>query len=87
MTPQDLDFIQVLLEDKYINSKAANGIHVKTKQKGQIRKRMCNDNRDTFIATLHNVLVAPDLCSRLFSIIMIINSEHHYLFHKGFGPV
>ena len=48
---------------------------------------MCNDNGDTFIATLHNVLLAPDLCNRLFSIITLINLGHTYLFHKGFCTV
>ena len=34
--------------------------------------------------TLHNVLLAPDLCVRLFSIIKVINLGHTCLFHKGF---
>ena len=45
---------------------------------------MCNDNGKTFIATLYNVLLAPDLCDRLFSIITLINAGHTYLFHRGF---
>ena len=48
---------------------------------------MCNNNRDTFISTLHNVLLAPDLCNRLFSIITLINLEHTCLFHKRFCMV
>ena len=48
---------------------------------------MCDNNGDTFIATLHNVLLAPDLCDRLFSIITLINSGHTYLFHKGICTV
>ena len=45
---------------------------------------MCDNNRDPFIATLQNVLLVPDLCDRLFSMITIINLGHTYLFHKGF---
>ena len=48
---------------------------------------MCDDNGNTFIAKLHNVLLAPDLCDRLFSIIMLMNSGHTCLFHKGFCTV
>ena len=48
---------------------------------------MCNGNGKTFIATLHNVLLAPDLCDRLFSIIMLINSGHNCFFYKGFFTV
>ena len=45
---------------------------------------MCNDHGDPFTARLHNVLFAPDLCGRLFSIITLMNSEHACLFRKGF---
>ena len=48
---------------------------------------MCNNNRDTFIATLHNVLLAPDLCDMLFSIIVLNNLGHTCLLHKGFCTV
>ena len=48
---------------------------------------MCDDREDPFIATLHNVLLAPDLCDRLFSIIALINSGYNCLFHKGFFTV
>ena len=34
---------------------------------------MCNNNGDPFIATIHNVLLAPDLCDRLFSIVTSMN--------------
>ena len=39
------------------------------------------------ITTLNNILLEPDLCDRLFSIIKLINSEHPRLFHKGFCTV
>ena len=48
---------------------------------------MCDDNRKPFIATLYNVLLAPDLCDRLFSIIKLMNAGHTFLFHKGFFTV
>ena len=48
---------------------------------------MCNNNGKTFIATLYNVLLAPDLCNRLFSIITLMNAGHSCLFHKVFCTV
>ena len=48
---------------------------------------MCDNNGYPFIATLHNVLLAQDLCDRLFSIITLMNSGNTCLFHKGFGIV
>ena len=48
---------------------------------------MCNDNGNPFIATLHIVLLAPDLCDRLFLIIRLISSGHNCLFQKGFCTV
>ena len=48
---------------------------------------MCDDNGKKFIATLYNVLLSPDLCDRLFSIIKLMNEEHTCIFHKGFCTV
>ena len=48
---------------------------------------MCDDNGNPFIATLHNVLLAQDLCDRLFSIIKSMNSGHNCIFHKGFCTI
>ena len=48
---------------------------------------MCDDNGKTFIATLYNILLAPDLCDRVFSIIMLMNAGHTCIFHKGFCTV
>ena len=62
----------------------ADGHHVTEKQKVQVQIKICDDNGDTFIATLHNIILAPDLCDRLFSIIKLMNLVHAYLFHKGF---
>ena len=87
MTPEVTDFIPGLLEDtdKYIE--VADGHHVTAKQKGSVRIQMFDDNGETFIATLYNVLLDPDLCDRLFSIITLMNAGHTCLFHKGFCTV
>ena len=65
MTPEVSDFIPGQLDDTDKNIEVADGHHVMAK-KGQVRIKMCGDNRDNFIGTLHNVLLAPDLCDRLF---------------------
>ena len=66
MKPEVSDFIPGSLEDtdKYIE--VADRHHVTAKQKGQVQINMCNDNGKNFIATLYNVLFAPELCGRLF---------------------
>ena len=48
---------------------------------------MCNDNGNTFIAKLHNVLLAPDLYDGLFSIITLLNSRHTCFYYKTFCTV
>ena len=48
---------------------------------------MCDDNGKTFVANLYNVLLAPHLCDRLFSIITLMNAGHMCLFSKGFYTV
>ena len=48
---------------------------------------MCNDNGDPFITTLYNVLLAPDLCDRLFPIVTLINLVHTCLLHKMFCTI
>ena len=57
------------------------------KQKGQVQIEMCDNNGDPFIATLHKVLLAPDLCNGLFSIITLLTLGRTCLFHKGFCMV
>ena len=76
MTPEVSDFIPYLLEgtDKHIG--VADLHHAMAKQKGQLRIKMCDDNGYPFIATLHNVLLAPYICDRLFSIITLMNSGY-----------
>ena len=85
--PEVSDFIPGSLEDtdKYIE--VADRHHVTEKQKVQVRVQMCKDNRKTFIATLYNVLLAPDLCDRLFLIVTLMNAGHTCLFHKVFCTV
>ena len=87
MTPEVTDFIPGSLEDTDKFIEVANGHHVTAKQKGSVRIQMCDDNRKTFMATLYNVLLAPGLCDRFFSIITLINAGHTCLFHKGFCTV
>ena len=86
-TPEVLDLIPGSLEytDKY--TEVADGHHVTAKQKGQVRIQMCDYNGKTSIATLYNVLLAPDLCNMLFSIITLMNAGYTCLFHKGFCTV
>ena len=87
MMPELSDFIPGSLQDtdKYIE--VADGHHVTAKQKGSVRIQMFDNNRETFIVTLYNVLLDPDLCDRLFSIITLMNTGHTCLFHKGFCAV
>ena len=87
MTSEVSDFIPGKLEDTYKYIDVADRHHVTAKQKGQLQIQMCDDNGKTFIATLYNVLLAPDLCDRLFSIITLMNAGHTCLFHKGFCTV
>ena len=67
--------------DKHIE--IVDGHHVTAEKKGQVQIKINNNNGDTFITTLHNVLLAPDLCDRLFSIITLMNLGHTCLFQKG----
>ena len=87
MTPEVSNFILGLLEDmdKYI--KVADGHHVTANQKIQVQIKMCDDKGNTFISTLYNVLLAPDIYDRLFSIFKLMDSGHTCLFHKGFCTV
>ena len=73
MTTEFSDFILVSLEDTDKHIEVADGHHVTAKQRGQVQIKTCDNNGDQFIITLHNVLLVPDLCEGLFSIIMLIN--------------
>ena len=87
MTPEVSDFIPGSLEDRYKHIEVADVHHVTARQKDQVQIQMCDNNRDPFIATLHNVLLAPNLCNRLFSIITLMSLVHTCLFHKWFCTV
>ena len=84
MTPYVLYYIPGSLEDTDKHIEVADVHHVTANQKGQVQIKMCDYNRYIFFALLHNILLAPDLCDRLFSIITLMNSGHTCLFHKGF---
>ena len=87
MIPKVLVFIPGSLEgtDKYI--KVADGHHVTENQKGQVEIKMCENNGDNFIATKHNVFLAPDICDREFSTNMLMSSGSTCLCHKDFCKV
>ena len=87
MKPKVSYFIPGSLEDTDKHIEVAEGHHVTAKQKGKVQLKMCNDNGYPFIATLHNVILAPDLCNRLFSIITLMNSGHNCLFHEEFCTI
>ena len=84
MTPEFSGFIPGSLEDTDKHIEVTERYHVTAGVKGQVRIKMCDNNGDPFIATLHNVLLAPYLCDRLFSIITLMNLVYTCLFHKGF---
>ena len=84
MTTQVSNFIPGSLEDTDKYTEVVDGHHVMAKQKGQVQTKMCDNNGHTFIATLHNVLLEPDLCDGLFSNITLINSGRTCLFNKRF---
>ena len=87
MTPEVSYFCPGTLEDTDRHIEVADGHQVTEKQRGQVQIKMCNDNGDPSIATLHNVLLATDLSNGLFSIIRFMNSGHTCLLHTGFCTV
>ena len=52
------------------------GILSQQKQIGEFQIKMCGGNDKLFIATLYNLLLAPDLCNQLFFIVALINLGH-----------
>ena len=73
MKPQVSDFIPGFLEETDKHIEVADGYNVMAKQKGQTQMKICDANGDTFIAKLYSILLAPDLCDKLFFIITLIN--------------
>ena len=77
MTLDISDFILGLLmeTDKYI--KVVDEHFFTEKQTGKVQMKTRDNNGKPFIDTLYNVLLAPDLCDQLFSIIILMNSRHN----------
>ena len=73
MTPEISDFMPVLLTETDKYAKVAEGHFVTAKQIGKFQIKMCGNNGKPIITTLYNVLFKPDLCDRLFFIIMLMN--------------
>ena len=61
-----------------------DGIYVKAKQKGNFHIRISGNNGNPFIAALHNILLALDLCDKLFSIITLMNLGIPVYLKRGF---
>ena len=80
-------FIPGSLDNTDKRIEVSDGHHVTAKQKGQVKIKIYDNNGDLFIATWHNVLLAPELCYGLFSIVTLIYLDHTCLFHKGFCTV
>ena len=87
MTPQASYFIPGSLEDTKEYIEVSDGHHIMAKQNRQVQIKVCNNNGETFIATLHNVSLEQDIWDRLCSIIQSINLGHTWLFHKEFCMV
>ena len=71
--------------DKYI--KVEDGHSVTKRQTGEVQIKICDNNGKPFIDTIYSVLLAPDLCDQLFSIIELMNLGHTWLFHKWFCTI
>ena len=76
MTPEISNVIpgSLVKIDKYIE--VADGHFVTAKQTGLVQIKMCDNNGKPFIDTLYNIILSPDLCDQLFSIVKIMNSLH-----------
>ena len=73
MKPQVLDFIPCSLEETDKHNEVTEWNYVAVNQKGQVQIKTCNNNGNLSIVTFHSVLLAPDLCNRLFLIITLMN--------------
>ena len=87
MMPEVSGFILGLLDDTDKHIEVADGHYVPAKQKAQVRIEMCNDTRYTFIATLHDIILAPYISYRLLYIITIMNLGKTLLFIHQNGPM
>ena len=84
MTPESLGFIPGSLEHMNKHIEFTDGHHITAGKKGKVRIKMRNNHGYPFIATLHNLLLAPELYDRLFSIITLMNVRHTCLFYRVF---
>ena len=75
-TPEISNFIPGSLAETEKYTKVSNGNYVTAKQKVGVQIKMRDNNGKNFIATLYMVLLAPDLCDQLFSIIKFMNLLH-----------
>ena len=66
MKPEFSDFISGSLGDTDKHIEVAYRHHVTAKQKVQSQIKMCDNHKYPCTATLHNVLLTPDLCSKFF---------------------
>ena len=82
MTLQVSYIIPGLLEytDGYIG--VADGHHATANQKVQVQIKICDNNGDISPPTLHNILLAPDICNGLLSIITLMNSGKNLFISK-----
>ena len=71
--------------DKY--TKVADGHFFTAKQTKEVQIKMRDNNGKPFIDMLYNVLFAPYLCDRLFTIITLMNSGYTRLFYKVFCKI
>ena len=67
--------------DTYIEVK--DWYFITAKQTEEVQIKMNDNNGKPFIAKLYNVLLEPDLWDRIFYNIMLMNSGHTWLFHRG----
>ena len=78
MTPKDSDVIPGSFEDRDKYIEVADGHNDTLKKKVKVQIKMYNNNRNNFIATLQNIILAPDLCDRFFN--YYVNEFGTYLF-------
>ena len=86
ITPEVAHFIPGSLEDTDKHIEVVDGNHAAAKKRS-VQINFFDDHGNPFIATLHNILLARDLCNRFFSIITVINLGHTCLFRKEFCNV
>ena len=67
--------------DKYIE--VADGHFIAAKKTREVQIKIRDENGKPFIVTLYNMILAPDSCNRLFSIVTLMNLGHTWLLYKG----